>query len=217
MINGVKPSAVCAFTSAPCNSMSSVVVFLPITPSMVTFFSSSPAAPPGGSGALTAYIKAVQPALSTRLTIDCLSRRCATTCVSALCAAHIKAVVPSVFVISTSARLLSNSTTQPKCPRSAAKDRGDLPEHLVTSVRSALAASSCPTTRSWPFTEAQVSAEKPSPSLAPTSAPCLSSHRTVSGLHCVAAMCRGVAPLSSLASRSARCLAKCSKVTTSSM
>mmetsp|Transcript_25298 Transcript_25298/g.72944 ORF Transcript_25298/g.72944 Transcript_25298/m.72944 type:complete len:219 (-) Transcript_25298:174-830(-) len=218
MISALRPSADCAFTSDLCRRSSSVVLFLPMIPSTLTFFSvCSPFGPRGGGGALTEYISAFQPSESVWLTIAFLSRRWATTSASLWCAAHISGVLPSLFCWSTSARILISSWTHSKCPRSAATERGVLPFEDDISSRSARLVSSILTTSRCPLRQPQVSALKPSVFIAAMSAFCSSSQVSVTGLHWAAAICRGVAPASSEASRFALCFTRCCIVTMSSM
>mmetsp|Transcript_39490 Transcript_39490/g.113561 ORF Transcript_39490/g.113561 Transcript_39490/m.113561 type:complete len:219 (+) Transcript_39490:527-1183(+) len=218
MINGVKPSIVCAFTFAPWSKINSAVDRLPMTPSIFTLRSeASPPDETGGEGEFTANIKGVQPWLSAKLTIACFSNKWATTCASLWWAAHMSAVLPSLFLPSMSALLFNNSITQSKCPRSALRANGVLPMESVTPLNSALPSSKVETIGWFPFMQDHVKAQKPSPSLACKSARALSNHSTMPSLHCVAAMCNGVEPASSLASRSALCFNKCSNVTTSSI
>mmetsp|Transcript_2514 Transcript_2514/g.7453 ORF Transcript_2514/g.7453 Transcript_2514/m.7453 type:complete len:272 (+) Transcript_2514:124-939(+) len=204
-MRALRPSAVCAFTSDLCSSSSSTVVRLPMTPSMMTLFSTwSPAAPGGESGAFAAYISAVQPSLSVAPTAEFRARRCATTAASLPCAAHMSGVLPSPFACSWLALLASSSSTTSMCPLSALSVSGVLPFAAAGSPTSARAAMSLATTSRLPLRQDHVSAVKPSRSLAARSAFCATSQETSWARHCVAATCSGVAPVSSRASRSAR-------------
>mmetsp|Transcript_55394 Transcript_55394/g.164681 ORF Transcript_55394/g.164681 Transcript_55394/m.164681 type:complete len:285 (-) Transcript_55394:60-914(-) len=217
-MSGLRPSAVWALGSDLCSSRSSTVVRLPRTPSMFTFFSAwSPVAPWGGGSAFTAYISAVQPSLSVQPTREFRPRRCDTMSASLLCAAHMRGVLPSLFTCSSRAPQANNCCTRAKWPRSALRVSGVLPLPDATSSTLARPWTSLATASPWPLMQAQVRAVKPSLSFAAMSAFCPRSQEIVEGRHCVAATCRGVAPVSSRASRSARFRTRCCRVTMSSM